>query len=145
MTDKQAFEALKKLPFEFQIGGSLGLKMMGIIDREIYDIDIIVKSFDGIEGNVEDGSDEDVTVIRDGGVKIEVYEGDEDYLPLKNEYGDWKVSMPRYAIAKKREYVNNCVKELNKPLVFFGAETQRRMNKHLADINAYEAWLTFSN
>ena len=46
MTKREIFETLNSLPFDFQICGSLGLKLMGIITRGIGDIDLHVKSVD---------------------------------------------------------------------------------------------------
>ena len=144
MTDKQAFEALQKLPFEFSIGGSLGLKMFGVIDREIKDIDIVVPSTDieyFADKPKEVGSGETVTVIRDGDVKIEVYEGNEDGIWITNAYGRWFVSLPNYAIEAKKIYVKECKEALEKlPKLLSPNHIEARMNKHQKDIGLYEDW-----
>lgn len=140
MTDKQAFEALSKLPFDFQIGGSLGLKMFGIINREIKDIDIVVPSLDidyFTDKPKEEGSGEDVVVIRDGDVKIEVYEGNEDFVLIQ----DLKVSLPNYAIEAKKRYVQECKALIEKSLpCLMTPIIEARMNKHQNDIDLYEDW-----
>ena len=144
MTDRQAFEALSKLPFEFSIGGSLGLKMFGVIDRDIKDIDIVVPSLDieyFLDKPKEGGSGEDVVVIRDGDVKIEVYEGNEDGIWVTNPYGKWFVSLPNYAIEAKKRYVAECDELIKKSLPCMMTEViEARMNKHQKDIDAYEDW-----
>jgi len=140
MTKREIFETLNSLPFDFQICGSLGLKLMGIITRGIGDIDLHVKSVDNdfvFQHTRKGCSFPDGEAISVGGIKIDMWFKWPEYKEITNNFGTYKVSLPDEAMNAKVEWIGTVAKSILKDPDKYRAAS---LKKHVDDLIAWSEW-----
>lgn len=157
MYEKFKTELLKLKSFygnDMFITGSLALKIFGVIDRDVNDIDICLKNEfksekkpyfdlqDNNRGEQEESYTNQCNSIKvSDSLKVDIFSNCDIHTYIKVDlFGDgniFKVAHPSYSINAKLEYL--------KYFMFIGTKNNKhnrfKSNKHLKDIIAYNNWL----
>jgi hypothetical protein len=145
MTKREIFETLNSLPFDFQICGSLGLKMMGIITREIGDIDIVApnpdyKFLEKYKCNYSGSGDELCITVNINGIRIDVWhKNGSKFEKMSNNFGTYKVELPEYAIKAKQGYISEFVHGIAKNPDMHEVYGDK-LKKHVDDLLTWANW-----